>query len=71
MLAKLPMSETDEADLALDLAVRDVPDAAKILTTQLERFKNPDRKARFAFVHAGRLLATRPCAISSSRASKT
>jgi aminopeptidase N len=50
VLAKLPMSETDEADLALNLAVRDVPDAATILTTQLERFKNPDRKARFAFV---------------------
>jgi aminopeptidase N len=50
VLAKLPMSETDEADLALDLAVRDVPDAANILATQLERFKNPDRKARFAFV---------------------
>jgi len=50
VLAKLPMSETDEAELALDLAVRDVPDAASILTTQLERFKNPDRKARFAFV---------------------
>ena len=50
VLAKLPMSETDEAQLALDLAVRDVPDAASILTTQLERFKNPDRKARFAFV---------------------
>jgi aminopeptidase N len=50
VLAKLPMSESDEAALALDLAVRDVPDAATILTTQLDRFKNPDRKARFAFV---------------------
>jgi aminopeptidase N len=50
VLAKLPLSETDEADLALDLAVRDVPDAANILAAQLERFKNPDRKARFAFV---------------------
>jgi aminopeptidase N len=50
VLAKLPMSETDEAELALDLAVRDVPEAAEILKTQLERFKNPDRKARFAFV---------------------
>ena len=50
VLAKLPMAETDEAELALELAVRDVPDAASILTTQLERFKNPDRKARFAFV---------------------
>jgi aminopeptidase N len=50
VIPKLPMAEADEADLALDLAVRDVPDAAGILQTQLDRFKNPDRKARFAFV---------------------
>ena len=49
-VAKLPMAETDEAELALDLAVRDVADAGAILTAQLGRFKNPDRKARFAFV---------------------
>ena len=47
---RLPLAETDEADLALDLAVRDVAAAETILTTQLDRFKNPDRKARFAFV---------------------
>ena len=47
---KLPMAEPDEADLALELAVRDVPNAAEILAAQLERFKNLDRKARFAFV---------------------
>jgi aminopeptidase N len=46
----LPMAETDEADLALELAVRDVPQAESMLDTQLARFKNADRKARFAFV---------------------
>jgi aminopeptidase N len=46
----LPLSETDEADLALDLAVRDVPGAEAILATQLRRFTNMDRRARFAFV---------------------
>ena len=47
---RLPLAETDDADLALDLAVRDVASAETILTTQLDRFKNPDRRARFAFV---------------------
>ncbi len=46
----LPLAETDEADLALDLAVRDVPAAEEILETQRERFTNADRKARFTFV---------------------
>lgn len=46
----LPMAEPDEAGLALELAVRDVPTAAEILETQLGRFKNADRKARFEFV---------------------
>jgi aminopeptidase N len=45
----LPQAEADESDLALELAVRDVADAEAILQTQLDRFKNPDRKARFAF----------------------
>jgi aminopeptidase N len=49
-IAGLPLAEADEADLALDLAVRDVADAESVLTTQLGRFQNPDRKARFAFV---------------------
>ncbi|MGE3508824.1 MAG: M1 family metallopeptidase [Vicinamibacterales bacterium] len=46
----LPLAEPDEATLALELAVRDVPDAASILTRQHDRMTNPDRKARFAFV---------------------
>jgi aminopeptidase N len=46
----LPLAEVDEADLAADLAVRDVPDADEILNVQLQRFANPDRKARFAFI---------------------
>jgi aminopeptidase N len=46
----LPLAEADEATLALDLALRDVPDAGSVLTTQLARFENPDRKARFQFV---------------------
>src|SRR5690606_34615619 len=49
-VAGLPLSEVDEADLAADLALRDVPAAADILAAQLERFTNPDRKARFEFV---------------------
>ena len=46
----VPLSEADEAELALDLAVRDVAAAEEILATQLTRFANPDRRARFAFV---------------------
>ena len=46
----LPLAEPDYATLALELAVRDVPRATGILTTQLGRMENPDRKARFAFV---------------------
>ncbi|HUF25262.1 MAG TPA: M1 family aminopeptidase [Vicinamibacterales bacterium] len=46
----VPLAESDEADLALDLAVRDVDAAEEILNTQLQRIQNPDRKARFAFV---------------------
>ncbi len=46
----LPIAEPDEANLAFELALRDVPNADAILQTQLDRFKNPDRKARFAFV---------------------
>jgi aminopeptidase N len=36
--------------MALELAVRAVPDAAAILDEQRGRFMNPDRKARFEFV---------------------
>jgi aminopeptidase N len=46
----LPLSEIDEGDLALDLAVRDVPDADAILREQRDRFQNADRRARFAFL---------------------
>ncbi len=46
----LPFAEADYSTLALELAVRDVPRAAQILTTQLGRIENPDRKARFAFI---------------------
>jgi aminopeptidase N len=46
----LPLSETDEADIAADLAIRDVPAAAEILQAELGRFKNADRKARFEFL---------------------
>ena len=46
----LTLAENDEAAMALDLAVRSVPDAARILEEQLARFENPDRRARFEFV---------------------
>jgi aminopeptidase N len=46
----LPLAETDESDLAIDLAIRDVPDAGAILRAQLDRIANPDRRARFAFL---------------------
>ncbi len=46
----LPLAETDESDLAIDLAIRDVPDAQAILRAQLDRIANPDRHARFAFL---------------------
>jgi aminopeptidase N len=46
----LPLSELDEAELAADLAIREVPGARGILEGQLGRLTNPDRRARFAFV---------------------
>jgi aminopeptidase N len=49
-IPNLPLAETDEIELAQDLAVRDVPGADAILRAQHERIENPDRKARFAFV---------------------
>jgi aminopeptidase N len=42
----LPFSENDEADLAMELALRGVD----VLDEQEARIKNPDRKARFTFV---------------------
>jgi aminopeptidase N len=46
----LTLAETDYIRLAEELAVRDIEDARTILEQQLERTKNPDRKAQFAFV---------------------
>lgn len=46
----LPLSEEDMTNLAFGLALRDVPDAEKILDGQLERIANPDRKERFRFI---------------------
>jgi aminopeptidase N len=46
----LPLVETDEINMAMELAVREVPGWDAILRTQLERTQNPDRKARFEFV---------------------
>jgi aminopeptidase N len=46
----LTLAEPDEATMALELAVRSVPDAQAILEEQRVRFANPDRKARFEFV---------------------
>jgi aminopeptidase N len=49
-IAGLPLAETDEIAMALELAVREVPRWTEILQTQHDRIQNPDRKARFAFV---------------------
>ena len=46
----LPLSENDETDLALDLALRGATDAHAMLDGQEARITNPDRKARFVFV---------------------
>ncbi len=46
----LSLAEPDEILIALELAVREVPDWERILAMQLDRTENPDRKARFAFV---------------------
>jgi aminopeptidase N len=46
----LTLSEVDDADLAADLAVRDVAATPEILRTELERLTDPDRKGRFAFI---------------------
>jgi aminopeptidase N len=46
----LTFAETDEIAMAMELAVREVPDWQQILQAQLDRTENPDRKARFAFV---------------------
>ena len=46
----LTFAETDEINMALKLAVREVPGWQQIMDTQRERTQNPDRKARFEFV---------------------
>jgi aminopeptidase N len=46
----LPLAEADYSTLAQELAVREVPGWKTILTEQLGRIENPDRKGRFAFV---------------------
>ena len=46
----LPLAEADYTSLALELAVRQVDGWNSILTEQLARIENPDRKARFQFV---------------------
>ena len=50
LIAGLPLAETDEIAMALELAVREVPAWREILQSQHDRIQNPDRKARFAFV---------------------
>ncbi len=49
-VAGLPLAETDYSALALDLAVREVPEWSTMLDGQLARIDNPDRKARFQFI---------------------
>jgi|RhiMethySRZTD1v2_1073278.scaffolds.fasta_scaffold03387_17 aminopeptidase N len=45
----LTFAEADEITMAMELAVREVPNWKAILDAQLARTENPDRKARFAF----------------------
>jgi aminopeptidase N len=49
-VAGLPLAEADESALALDLAVRGIPDWDSILNTQRARIENPDGRDRFAFI---------------------
>jgi aminopeptidase N len=49
-IAGLSFAEVDFIAMALELAVREVPDWKDVLERQLGRTENPDRKARFAFV---------------------
>ena len=46
----LTFAEPDEITMAMELAVREVPNWKEILDAQLVRTQNPDRRARFAFV---------------------
>ena len=49
-ISGLTFAETDEIDMAMELAVRGIPDWHDILAEELDRIQNPDRKARFQFV---------------------
>ncbi|MDH4064704.1 MAG: aminopeptidase, partial [Acidobacteriota bacterium] len=49
-VAGLPLAEADYINLALELAVREVDGWKAILSEQLVRIENPDRKDRFRFV---------------------
>ena len=49
-IAGLTFAENDFVEMAQELALRGVPNAETILTDQLARITNSDRKARFAFV---------------------
>ena len=46
----LTFAESDEIDMALNLALREVEGWQQILAAQRDRTQNPDRKARFEFV---------------------
>jgi aminopeptidase N len=46
----LPLAERDYTALALELALREMPQWREILEQQLDRIDNPDRRARFAFI---------------------
>jgi aminopeptidase N len=46
----LTLAEPDYISLALELAVREVPGADRILREQRDRTKDPDRRAEFEFV---------------------
>ncbi len=45
----LPLSERDYTSMAQELALRGIGEAEEILTQQLERIENPDRRASYAF----------------------
>jgi aminopeptidase N len=49
-IAGLPLSDNDEADLAVELAIRNVADTPAVLQAELGRLTNPDRRARFEFL---------------------
>ena len=55
----LVLAEPDYITLAQELAVRGVPNTDRILAEQIERTKNPDRKARMIFVRPA-LSASQP-----------